>query len=399
MKIPASFYINILGILLTLYIASIIIFRQHFTVVTHLLGSLLIVYFVFLYNFTKKQKIKGNSVVMYYGGLTALALASSFWAVDFGTAADMSMLMIYLLITLYILYTAIKINHLENYFLYGILLGTLVNYILLLGPINPPFAIYNSWRAIGTVGNANVLALVMNMSIASSILYLYLYRPKRFFLLYLNLNVFFALYIIIITASKKGTILATLLIFVFILMNFKSIKSIVGMAALVLVSVMFFQATVDLSNFFDQIDLLTGRFDSFSGQMQEESEVATKGTRLYYINLGLDLISERSMFGYGIDNFRVFAGTYSHNNYIELLVGVGFVGLALFMSIYFSILYKINKIANKFLKFNLFILIVGFMIMDVAMVSYANKVTLFFILFVSIVAENNAKSSKFKEVK
>lgn len=393
MRTSISFYDRILGFVLTIYISSTIIFFQNYILVTYLLGALFFGYFFFLTFLKKNPKIKTNSVIKLYGALTFVAIASSFWAVSFDLASIKSFQMVYILTNMFVLYNAIKIYHLEKYFLYGIFVGALANYMLLLGAFSPPFEIYVGWRAVGSMGNANVLALLMNFSIVSSILYYYLYKPNRYFLLYLIVNVFLGSYIILLTASKKGTFLVILLIVMFVLMNIKSIKKMLIIFILVLLALVFIKITADQSEIFVQIDMLTKRLDEFLYEIKSDSQFGSTAKRVYYINLGLNIFANGSIFGFGINNYREFTDAYSHNNYIEILVGLGLVGFTLLMMMYISILYKIKKIENNYIKYSLFAIMFGLMLMDIAMVSYSLKFVLFFIVFLSVIAENNQKKS------
>lgn len=389
-------YENTLGCMLTLYITSCIVFYQNYIWITYFLGfSLIIVFLVFL-SLKKKPLLKFSYVVTIYGALTFVAIASSFWAVNFDIAAKKSFQMIYILINMFIVYNVIKIYSLEKYFMYGILTGTLANFIFLLGPFSPPFEIYQLGRAMGSMGNANVLAILMNFSVFTSILYIHLYKPKRYFSLYLSVNIFLALYIIFITASKKGLILATILILMFLISNLKNIKKLFIISIMIIVAVIIFKSSVDQSEFFVQIEAVTKRFEEFSNQIEGKDKYGSTAQRLKYIKTGMNLFENRSILGYGIDNFRTFSYSYSHNNYIEILVGLGLVGLSLLMLMYSSILYNINKIKNNYLKFNLFTIMTGMMLMDIAMVTYYIKITLFFIVFLSIIIENNIKEFSYE---
>ena len=71
------------------------------------------------------------------------------------------------------------------------------------------------------------------------------------------------------------------------------------------------------------------------------------------IQYGMDYFKERPLLGHGIENFRylyaqeVGKETYSHNNYIELLVNNGIVGLLLYYSFYISVILKANDRRRK----------------------------------------------------
>lgn len=71
--------------------------------------------------------------------------------------------------------------------------------------------------------------------------------------------------------------------------------------------------------------------------------------RAKYINVGIKAWKESMMLGYGIDNYRIInlmeTGhfTYSHNNFVEILVGVGGMGFLIYYSYYIILLYKYIK--------------------------------------------------------
>ena len=97
------------------------------------------------------------------------------------------------------------------------------------------------------------------------------------------------------------------------------------------------------------------------------------------------------MLGVGIDNFRKVGtgqvlgtkvGTYSHSNYIEILVSTGFIGFLLYFAIYISIFKRIIRLRQRKLKgteHNYLILVLSmfsmFVLYDFAMVSYYEKMS------------------------
>lgn len=72
-----------------------------------------------------------------------------------------------------------------------------------------------------------------------------------------------------------------------------------------------------------------------------------------YINVGIAAWKKSALWGYGIDNFRIInleaTGhlTYSHNNFVEMLVGVGGIGFLIYYSYYIKLLYEYIKIYVK----------------------------------------------------
>ncbi len=73
-------------------------------------------------------------------------------------------------------------------------------------------------------------------------------------------------------------------------------------------------------------------------------------SRTILINFGLSKFLNNPILGVGINNFRVLADEiypgrnyYSHNNYVELLVGVGLIGTLIYYSAYFYIFTRLRK--------------------------------------------------------
>ena len=75
--------------------------------------------------------------------------------------------------------------------------------------------------------------------------------------------------------------------------------------------------------------------------------------RAKYIEVGIQAWKKSPVLGYGIDDFRIInlnaTGhlTYSHNNFIEMLVGVGGIGFFFYYFYYFKLLYEYIRIYLK----------------------------------------------------
>lgn len=74
------------------------------------------------------------------------------------------------------------------------------------------------------------------------------------------------------------------------------------------------------------------RLDSFLAGSYDVSDQR----RQNMISEGLRFFRERPIFGYGLNNFRVlyFEDEYSHNNFIEVMVSLGVIGLLLYYLMY-----------------------------------------------------------------
>lgn len=75
-------------------------------------------------------------------------------------------------------------------------------------------------------------------------------------------------------------------------------------------------------------------------------------SRKVLIISGLMWFLEAPFFGIGINNFRVLSGQrlwyatafYAHNNYVELLVDIGIIGMLLYYTVYLQLFRKVNQV-------------------------------------------------------
>lgn len=151
------------------------------------------------------------------------------------------------------------------------------------------------------------------------------------FILYFSLSVYGIVYL---AGSRKG-ILLTLAASVFLVLYWLwqqptrrriwvSIVVVALFASLgyVLYESPQFSRIVDLSNF------LEGGSPADTGLL----------IRNQMLKDGFNLWLQRPFLGFGLDQFRLASGwgTYSHDNYLELLVNTGFVGLLIYIMVYVS---------------------------------------------------------------
>ncbi len=113
--------------------------------------------------------------------------------------------------------------------------------------------------------------------------------------------------------------------------------------------------------------------------------------RVDFISKGLQMFSENPFFGYGMGcSNRVLHGTYFHNNYVQLVVETGLIGLCLYYGFLYVIISRLwkdrkNDMSNFFLA--LFIII---LFCDLTNTTYYHKINyLIYALAVSYL--NNRK--------
>jgi len=392
-----SIWVKLLSYNLTLYIASLIIFKINYINTPHIINLLLLLNFFFVIFITKEYIYRANSMIGSYALFTVFTLGSAFWGIGFEIPFFRSMQLFVILLNLFVIYNIITKFSLYSAFLNGILLGSFVNYILILGVVSAPFPIIDhlGHRYFGTLGNPNLLSMFMITSIVSSIIYLRREQElSRPFYYYQYINILLSTYIIFLTVSKKGIFSGLLLLTVFLLLTMKKPKhflKLIFFSGIGIASLFYF---VNLETLLAFADRIIYRFTKATSTLSSQTQFGSTGERRYFIELGWNYFMQNPLFGYGIDNFRLVARTYSHNNYIELLFSVGLIGTTLFYSIYYYLLKKIKAIKENYLKIIFFTYIFILLVADLAQVSYGNKFTLYILVFLSAFAETNSTQNQ-----
>ena len=125
--------------------------------------------------------------------------------------------------------------------------------------------------------------------------------------------------------------------------------------------------------------------------------------RISMIKLGFELFKQKPILGYGLNCFRAFSKTvtwmetYSHNNFIEILVSGGIVGFLVYYSVYVYIFVKLFKPAVKErdnIAILLFTVNFVYFVIGFALVSYAMTLTNVFLLLGAVYARLFTKKSK-----
>ncbi len=133
---------------------------------------------------------------------------------------------------------------------------------------------------------------------------------------------------------------------------------------------------------------ITNRIEAmFRGLQGSEDTDWSTYWRMQMIEVGMRYFKESPMLGVGIGNSLVIMSkefgnsTYFHNNYVELLAGVGVIGTAIYYSIHLSLLRQLfyyRKYNSMSILF--FLMICTSLFTDYGAVSYYSKSTYFYFM-------------------
>jgi len=378
----------LIGVVLTIFVASLIIFDLPQNVkYNNLLNIILFLIFIVISFIENNYKLALPDIVIAYFLFAIFAFSTIFWAVDFNLAFKYYTRLIILTLNFIIIYTIFERYNLEQTILYGILLGALYNILIGLNIIHPSYEIFEFGRFTGTLGNSNKIAKTMLFAIFSSLVLLSFTSTKGWFRIYNYINIILSFYIIVLTISKKAIILAPLMIILSFSFKNLKIKNIIIFLILIVVGSKLLLVYGDIEQLNSLSILLEKRFNGMVNMINGHAGDASSRERAFLIKEGFNIFSQDPIFGIGLNNARYFLVKYTHNNYLELLIGVGIVGTVLFYSIYILTIRVVYNMPSIKIKRYFVVMILIILLLDMATVTYYTKPVLFTVLYMFFVAQ------------
>lgn len=232
-----------------------------------------------------------------------------------------------------------------------------------------PLDTWLSGRLGGTEDfNSNKIGMYLSISGLAAFHFALMKNNKRFYFL---LPVFIG--VVFLTGSRKAFLM--LIIGMGLLYYFnkgKNIqKKIVAIIVAVIITIIFYFLVMNIDFFYD---ILGHRIESIfsaifldSGNLDYSSRI-----RSQMVDIGMILFADNPLLGSGLGSYTVLSGfsTYSHNNYIELLVSLGMVGLFLYYGFVLYIVLKLVREKSSPIRNLLLVLFILFLIIDYGLVSY-----------------------------
>ncbi len=231
-----------------------------------------------------------------------------------------------------------------------------------------------------TKANVNVIGMIMVVCTIISLYFAY-YSGKRIYYIFAFLEIF----LIVLTSSRKS-----ILTIAFALILMACIKSLdyrilfrilcaVGFSAVLLYMIM-------------NVDVLYRavgrRFESMWGYIKTSSGDYSMFARDVFIDYAKQYFLEKPIIGSGVLTFLRKLGSetgmyaYAHNNYYEILVGVGLVGFSIYYSFYLYLFVKLLKMSFKFHDLTakaMLTMLVSIMICEYGIVLYYSVYALIFL--------------------
>lgn len=250
------------------------------------------------------------------------------------------------------------------------------------------FSSLNEGRVVGAIEdddiaeklNANYIAGRLAFALyAGLFLFWKLQKSGRFAKLFHILFSLAIVYVVLISGSRTSLLVLLIPPIVYTLCKTKHLLAAMAFISvgvvlvyLVLIRVPVFHEIIG-SRIGDAVNVVTGNDNGHEDV-----------SRLMLISYGIDWFSDKPIFGYGINCFKVLAdramlfstrGKYAHNNYMELMVDVGLIGLILYYSIFPYFIKSVKRLKDVPFTVILKILIVLMLFTDFFWVGYYNRLS------------------------
>ncbi|WP_343672664.1 O-antigen ligase family protein [Chitinophaga sp.] len=319
-----------INILLFLYACTAIVCFDYedLTIIPKIFAGLLMVeYFiqtVHLKQTNKKGSFNWGLCCLLYFALYSL-ISFAFLPYDLPGESIINIVMIYVLS--YILIRVVDNVRTFDMVLLGVSIGLFIGFVfnILVPPIDE---FGRTGRFSGTLGNANLFALMINFCIS-----FLLQRYKLYSRFWRNLVLIFIVmsaYGVMMSGSKLG-LLMYLINVLYLIFYIRVIRN---TTALVFISILIvFLSGYFVSNFMLDNSEAFQRFHYLQDVFNGNRNYSDSDLLRYNLAVkGWDMWTQRPIFGWGYGAFVYLGGynLYSHNNMIELLANSGIIGFLLF---------------------------------------------------------------------
>lgn len=381
----------VIFLLLFLYVAL----NQFFLVLP--LTILLLIVFILDSGKVKKRNLRGNIYSGQMAVLILLSCISLIWSPNRDDAIFQISILTVLAVNGFLLYYYTNKYNLLSFIVVFTLFVSFINQIAALRIPIFNFLLYNSterggadgvvmgwgWggRFSGMMQNPNSLAIFLLFSIYLSLSNLSLsnFAKKSRFIIYLHVgNILLSFYTLFLTQSRKGLVFAVMLIGLSFFVEF-TIKKATIYSFLIVFAIAIAFLVPSIREIVDANFIRANRVaDTIQGTDAESSSLH----RLYFVVEGWSSFKEKPLLGYGVNSFRHYYDSYSHNNFVELLFGLGLMGFLVYYQIHFKLVQSIRKLKGNS---GIYLFTGIILLMDIGYVSYESKINM--LVFVTLLIQ------------
>lgn len=325
-----------------------------------------------------KKKLKINFFVIWSIGFIIICFSSLLWSIDGSVTQNLSLVLMKNAIPGLMILVFIKNKEDFDY---------VIRCMMYAGAVSVFYILYLQGITVGErfgsdVANANQVGVYLAISLLSAI-YIFMKTGKKNYLWFVGIIGMGAL----LTGSRKVVMFGLIGLFI-LLLNGNRGNKIKKVFIFTMILFVVYYTILNIPILYQSLGVRVESFisDIVSGGNGQNIDASMVGRRQFIEN-GLLFFKNQPIFGYGLGTFggvnSAYGGvnTYAHNNYIELMVGIGLIGLISYYLIHFYLILntlRFRMISHERLALSLILsLVVSIMISDFGMVSYIEKLIVF----------------------
>lgn len=387
-KQKKTFFQKMAEILFVIYLSTIYFFNtQSETVYISHIAFILFAGFSGIYFLQRKRIFLGKNIMTAYIAI-AWMFATYFWAYNEYVAWANIKTMWQIFILFFIVYNLFYEREdahefcIKSFYSAGLALIGYSFYSYDFFQIINMMSSGNSVRIGSDIVQTNVFGMQHAMTAIIAVYYLiYKKKYKVVHIAILAISFLFAMS----SASRKALLMICAGALYLIYKKF-GVRQMYKIIVIVTVFALVFTAVIQLPIFETIRMRMEGIMETLQGNGGDDSAII----RMNMITDGWKIFKERLLTGYGAANYSVVSrfGTYSHNNFIEVLVDFGLIGFILYYFIYWNAFRNLLR-----MKFDagkaLFCIFVTRFFMETAMVVYYDKTNWLLLAFFLISGMNN----------
>ena len=313
-------------------------------------GSLAVVLVAYLAAFHNKVLLTDLSFFAWFLSFVGIGLLSLVWSLSVSSGMDIIKSLVVFFVVLFLIHCSAKLGFDVNKILKLYFLATLINsvYVLFaidieqLGEVQLGTGLLGGWNG-NSIGFMTAQGVLIGYYLSN------MTKRKLEKLLYI-ISCFLLSVLTIYTGSRTAfLVLVVELILYFCLCKPSKIIRNAFISILILICAVYLVMNVD--SFYEVLGTrLEGLFALLGGTGKVDSSASIRDI---FIKNGQKWFSERPIFGFGINNYQILNHgatgrlTYAHNNFIELAVDLGIVGLIWYYSAYVYLMWKLFKYIKK----------------------------------------------------
>lgn len=302
-----------------------------------------------LFHVIRHGKIRIPFYMIWSIGFAVICFLSLMWSQSFSTSLNTAKGFLEIVIIGSLFLSQVYDKKKAEFYTKAVVLAGLCLMIRVL--VEFPIASWGMVRLHNASLNSNSIGLLLAVSTLCAY-HLYKITTKKVYLI----AAFPFIITILFTGSRKAFIgIALGLVFLWWLHIENKTKKIAMIPLAFIAILVLFYLALNIPSLYNVIGYrIEGFFNIFGDAVITDMSIIQRSEM---INVGYKLFLQSPLFGHGVDSYSSISGfgTYSHNNYIELLSDIGLIGTLWYYSIYIYNIKRIIKIVRlKDRQVNLF---------------------------------------------